>query len=191
MLFRSIWQHYAALIAAAYARCVIELIPGPGPELSPKQENYAIRVFRKGLSLVNKTLVRPDPEDFSSATLTSAQVTPSAASSAALREAAGVPDTLLGPRTQSMLIRTADLPSLIRRAIRVWDVGQATSLGDELERLLASVGVAHVPLDKRRECYLALYDLEAAKVAGQTPPPAQSIRRMKDFLEEAKNVPGS
>jgi hypothetical protein len=90
-----------------------------------------------------------------------------------------------------MVLRAAELPGLIRAAIRGWDIGQATTLGDGLERMLACVDVRLVPTDKPRDGYYALYELEVAKVAGRTPARAQSLRRMKDFLEKAKNVPGS
>jgi len=186
-----LWQHYAALIAAAYARCVIELIPGPTPEPAPKQQKDGMTALRKDIRLLKQTLAKINPEASSTAPLRTAQVTAAPPRAASPQEAVEGQDTLLGPQTQSMLLRAAELPGLIRRAIRVWDVEQATTLGEELEILIARVDPGLVPAAKKRDCYHALYDLEATKVAGQTPAPAESIRRMKDFLEKAKNVPGS
>jgi nucleoside phosphorylase len=185
-----LWQRYAALIAAAYTRCVIEIIPGLTPEPTPRQKD-GTAVVRKVLRELKQTLAKVEPEVSSTTLPPAAQAMPSPTRGEDLREAAGNEDTLLGFQAQAMLLRAAELPGLIRLAIRVWDVGQASTLGAELEGLLASVDLALVPGEKQRESYQALYDLEAAKIRGQTPAPAQSLRRMRHFLEKAKNVPGS
>lgn len=97
----------------------------------------------------------------------------------------------LGSERQDLVLRVAELPDLIRRALRTWDVAQSNALGAELETLLGSVDPKSVPADKLRECYLALYDLEAASVAGKNPVPPQSLLRMKDLLEKSKHVPSN
>jgi glycosyltransferase involved in cell wall biosynthesis len=127
--------------------------------------------------------------------LTSAGKTPSHGGFAALQtkgalgEVAAGQDTLPDPQSQGLVVRAVELPGLIRRALRVSNVPQANILSAELDKVLGSVNPRLVPADKLLDCYLALYDLEAAKVAGLAPVPPQSVRRMKDLLEKAKNVP--
>src|SRR5207253_4504478 len=75
--------------------------------------------------------------------------------------------TLFRSQTQGMVLRAAELPGLIRQALRVFDVGQAAALGAELEGVLAALAPGLVPADKLRACYQALYDAEAAKVRSE------------------------
>jgi nucleoside phosphorylase len=179
-----LWQRYAALIAAAYSRCVIEFTPpqkGPAPQGGgpASRRSEPRRVKRTFAKVSVKQEVAPPPP-----------AAPAAPPSRATAPPAGL-DMFLGDRTQGALLRAAELPGIIYQALRVYDVRQAGELGAELEALLSRLPPGLLPAEKLRACYQALYDAEAAKVAGQSPAPAQSVSRMKDFLRRAKHVPGT
>jgi nucleoside phosphorylase len=183
------WQRYAAVIAAAYARCVIELIPVPAEvrtltEAGPSALRKDIRELRETLNKIRSTF-----DDVGAITGSATGALPTRAAEVRLQENRRT-ECYAFDQAEAMA-RTIGLPERIRRAIRVGDRRIAAALGQELEELLASLHQALLPAAKMRECWLVLYDLEAVKLIGQTPAPAHSVQRMRDFLEKAKNVPGT
>jgi nucleoside phosphorylase len=173
------WQRYAALIAAAFARAVVECtVVSKKPDAAEVGTELAavkkeLRSIRKSIPLIQSggTALKPEKKGREQKSeQPSLQATPA-------------------PESHRSVLRAAELVTSIRRSLGEYDYAKARELGRELETIVESTQRTGIPPETLIQCYKALHDVEIAMMAPQEDASSPHGTRARDFLERARNVP--